>query len=257
MSSNIPREPLQTVVSAHELGSVAFSTLPSQRHHGLGSVAFSTLPSQRHFTTPESKRPHVPLNSTRKTKSAQMLKPHVSWQDHPEYDYDDIVLDTNICYSVSPLPRKSHRGGSPAMVNPKSVSIDSSPQEEGGRQIQSAADDSQSMRSVSDPSPERSKDVSKLSERLSRLLNPDQMEYLIDMLIQGKNSLAPQHESAPIGTTPPLRPPKPAQQHSATPEFSSLLAKFQEHPSQPSLSTGVEPDLLIIPSSHQCPLLLL
>ena len=251
------------VTSVHEKGNLDLADIPkiyesrapgTLRHHAFAS-SHSELKRRSTVTLPDlsSSSP-----AQRKTEHAdcEKQKAHLSWQDYHEYD-DIIILDTNPSYSPSStLARKSNRGDS-STVNPQVVSTETSQEEPDGIQMKSPADHIQSTRyrSPSHHSSESSTDVSK---RLSHLLNPDQMEYLIDMLIQGKNSLAPEQESTPAGTTPPLRPPKPAQQHSATPEFSSLLAKFQKHPSQMSLSTGVESDLLIklagIRINLQCPL---
>ena len=102
-------------------------------------------------------------------------------------------------------------------------------------------------RSPSHHSSESSTDVSK---RLSHLLNPDQMEYLIDMLRmtiatqpQKGNSPSPVEQEATARSTPPLPPPRQGanykwQSISRKALESSSLAKLQEHPLQRSLFTG-------------------
>lgn len=239
----------------HEKGNLDLADIPkiyesrapgTLRHHAFAS-SDSESKRQSTVTLPDlsSSSP-----ARRKTENAdrEKQKAHLSWQDYHEYD-DIIILDPNPSYSPSStLARKSNREDS-STVNPQVVSTETSQEEPDGIQMKSPADHIQSTRyrSPSHHSSESSADVSK---RLSHLLNPDQMEYLIDMLRmtiatqpQKGNSPSPVEQEATARSTPPPPPPRQGanykwQSISRKALESSSLAKLQEHPLQRSLFTG-------------------
>ena len=242
ISPGVASKPLQIVTSSHEQDNQ--SDIPI-----IGAHSSTLIRPQCTFTPPESKRlstvtlPDLSSSNPtlRKTKSANKLR--LSLQDDSGYEpidsvTEDITLNSNPSYSpFSTFHGKSHHGSS-SIINPKSVSTESS-QEEGCIPAQSAADHlHQHTQSKSDPPPESTMAVSRTLSNLSRF-SPDQMEHLIDMLRmitpqpQNGNSPIPEHEAAP-GSRLPSRPLKPTKHSLILPKVSgsASLAKFRERPSQ-------------------------
>ena len=242
------------VTSVHEKGKLDLADIPKiyeskapgiLRHHTLAS---SDSESKRQST---ATLPDLSSSSParRKTKHADR-EAHLSWQDYHEYD-DIIILNPNPSYSPSTLARKSNHGDS-STVNPQVVSTETSQEEPDGIQMKSPADHIQSTqyRSPSHHSSESSTDVLDISKRLSQMLNPDQVEYLIDMLRmttatqpQKGNSPSPVEQEATARSTPPPPPPRQGanykwQSISQKALESSSLAKLQEQRLQRSLFTG-------------------
>ena len=268
ISPGIASKPLQIVTSSHvqQRGNQSVSS-----NHGEGTDfpkmqnnrAYGYLPPQPAFTSHESNvLPAVPDSSYYVIEKASFddPEPHSeetdrrnepklrasSQESDPGYDYiKDTEPEPTSVYSTTPT-----KNGSTSTITTKLNTQQSSTnrfREEGYTLMQSVGH-LQPISSTSDPtlpSPESPMDVSKTLKRLSRF-NSDQMEHLIDMLRmtiatqpQNGNGPIPEQAAVPAMTTPPPRPPKPAQSDLAISRASgsASLAKSRERPSQLSLSS--------------------